>query len=278
LLYLIPPAIGGFSDHVYFSSSEVNDSGVWIHNLINGGQTPHFKERDDFFVRCVRTLTPPPAAPSGYGVAFTTDPLNAGNASAGAFQITGAEVGAAFSYAITSSGGGSAIRGAGAVASATHSVSGLNLSALPDGVLTVSVVLTNAGGTGAAATDTVEKDTSAPAGQAVAFTTDPVNAGNAAAGAFEITSAEVGAGFSYSVTSSGGAGSVSGAGTISGATQAVTGLDLSGLPDGTLTVELVLTDAAGNAGAAVSDTVAKDTVLPVIVSVTPPANGTYDDT
>jgi hypothetical protein len=105
-----------------------------------------------------------------------------------------------------------------------------------------------------------------------------VNAGNAAAGAFEITSAEVGAGFSYTITSDGGAGSVSGSGTVATATQAVTGLDLSGLPDGTLTVELVLTDAAGNAGAAVSDTVAKDTVLPVIVSVTPPANGTYDDT
>jgi hypothetical protein len=88
-----------------------------------------------------------------------------------------------------------------------------------------------------------------------------VNAGNAGAGAFEITSAEVGAGFSYTITSDGGAGSVSGSGTISGATQAVAGLDLSGLADGTLTVSVVLTDGLGNAGAAVSDTVVKTSTL-----------------
>jgi len=57
----------------------------------------------------------------------------------------------------------------------------------------------------------------------------------------------------------------------------VSGIELAALPDGTLTVEVVLTDAAGNAGAAVTATVVMDRVVPVIVSVTPPADGTYDD-
>jgi hypothetical protein len=276
VLFTHRTAIGGFTGHCYWSSSEPFDFGARIQCFQNGERTNGYKTAS-YPLRCIRTATPPPAAPSGYGVAFTTDPPNAGNASAGAFQITGAEVGAAFSYAVTSSGGGSAIRGAGAVASATHSVSGLNLSSLPDGVLTVSVVLTNAGGSGAAATDTVAKDTSAPAGHGVAFTTDPVNAGNAAAGAFEITSAEVGASYSYTITSDGGAGNKSGSGTISSATETVSGIELAALADGTLTVEVVLTDAAGNAGAAVTDTVVMDRVVPVIVSVTPPADGTYDD-
>jgi hypothetical protein len=186
--------------------------------------------------------------------------VNAGNAGAGAFEISGGEVGAGFSYSVTSSGGAGSVSGSGTVASATQAVSGLDLSGLADGTLTVEVVLTDAAGNAAAAvSDTAAKDAAAPAGHGVAWTTDPVNAGNAGAGAFEITSAEVGAGFSYGVTSSGGAGSVSGSGTVATATQAVAGLDLSALADGTLTVSVVLTDAAGNAGAAVSDTVAKAT-------------------
>ncbi|MFZ8940776.1 MAG: hypothetical protein ACO2ZK_02045, partial [Gemmobacter sp.] len=115
------------------------------------------------------------------------------------------------------------------------------------------------GGSGAAATDTVAKDATAPAGYGVTFTTAPVDAGNAGAGAFQFSGAEVGAAFAYSITSDGGAGSVTGSGTVASATQSVTGLDLAGLPDGTLTLSVTLTDAAGNAGAAASDTVAKET-------------------
>ncbi len=119
-------------------------------------------------------------------------------------------------------------------------------------------------------------DGTAPSGYTVAFTTDPVNDANKAAAAFTISSAEVGATFDYTISSSGGGTNVTGSGTITNATQSVTGLDLTGLGDGTLTVSVTLTDTSFNTGAAATDTVTKDIVAPSIVSVTAPANGIYE--
>lgn len=118
-------------------------------------------------------------------------------------------------------------------------------------------------------------DVTPPAGYAVAFTTDPVNNGNKTATAFDITTAEVGSTYNYTITSSGGAGSIIGSGTVSGATESVSGIDVSTLADGTLTVSVTLTDTSANVGGAATDTVVKDVLAPTIISVTAPANGTY---
>jgi hypothetical protein len=82
-------------------------------------------------------------------------------------------------------------------------------------------------------------------GFAVAFTTSPINSGNQTAAAFQITSGIVGDTFSYNITSSGGGGTISGTGTIATATQSVTGIDVSSLGDGSLTVSLTLTSPLG---------------------------------
>ncbi|HNS44189.1 MAG TPA: hypothetical protein PKH37_03055, partial [Alphaproteobacteria bacterium] len=119
-------------------------------------------------------------------------------------------------------------------------------------------------------------DIVAPAGYAVAFTTDPVNDANKTAAAFDITSAEVGSTYDYTITSSGGGAPITGSGAIAGATESVSGVDVSTLTDGTLTVSVTLTDPSSNIGAAVTDTVVKDVLAPTIVSITPPADGTYE--
>lgn len=99
-------------------------------------------------------------APSGYAVAFTTDPVTASNHAAAAIQITGAEVNATYNYSISSSGGGTAVTGTGTIATATQSLSAIDVSGLGDGTLTVSLTLTDPGNnTGAPATDTVTKNT-----------------------------------------------------------------------------------------------------------------------
>lgn len=215
-------------------------------------------------------------APSGYAAAFTTSPVNDGNKSAAAFNITSAEVGAAYSYSITSSGGGTAVTGSGTVASATQSITGLDVSGLGDGTLTVSVTLTDTlGNAGSAVTGTATKDVSIPAGYSVVFTTDPVYSANYTAATFDISSAEVGSTYNYTITTSGGAGTVTGSGTIATATQTITA-DTTAAEDGTLTVSITLTDTSGNVGAAATDTVVKDIVAPTITSVTPPANGIYE--
>lgn len=105
----------------------------------------------------------------------------------------------------------------------------------------------------------IPDDTTPPAGYGVAWTTSPVNAANQTAAAFAFSGAEVGASYAYSITSSSGAGTVSGTGVIASASQALTGLNLSSLPDGTLTVSATLSDTAGNVGVAATDTVIKNT-------------------
>ena len=67
-----------------------------------------------------------------------------------------------------------------------------------------------------------------------AFTTSPITDANAAAVSFAIAKAPTGASFTYSISSSGGAGSVTGSGTIGSGSHTVSGIDVSGLPVGTL--------------------------------------------
>ncbi len=90
-----------------------------------------------------------------YQATFTTDPITPANETAAAFQMTKAPVGATFDYSISSSGGGTSVTGSGTIATITPNVTGLNVSALGPGTLTVSLTMTDASGTGLARTDTV---------------------------------------------------------------------------------------------------------------------------
>lgn len=96
-------------------------------------------------------------------------------------------------------------------------------------------------------------DTTPPSGYAVAFLSDPVTDD----ADLEITGAEIGAQYDYTISSANGGTDVTGNGTISTATQTISNIDISTLNPGTLTVSLTLTDAASNVGAAVTDTATK---------------------
>lgn len=185
-----------------------------------------------------------------YTTSFVTSPVTSANASAVSFTIAKAPQGGSFGYTITSSGGAGSV-----------------------------TVATAAGGTGAARQATVSFDGLPPSGYAASFQDSTVNAANAASTGIQITGGETGSGYAYTITitSSGGGTPVTGSGTIGADPEQVTGLDLTGLADGTLTVSVTLTDGFGNAGSAVTSTVTKDTVAPAILSVTAPAAGTYDD-
>ncbi len=84
-----------------------------------------------------------------------------------------------------------------------------------------------------------------------AFTTSPITNNNATGVNFAITKAPVGASFSYTITSSGGSGSVTGSGTIaSSSSHAVLGVNVANLASGTLTLSVTVSNAAGGTGAA----------------------------
>ena len=91
-----------------------------------------------------------------YTASFTTSPITNANANAVSFAIAKAPTGASFTYSITTSGGAGSVSGSGTISGSSHTVSGLDVSALPLGALTLSVtVSTTAGGTGEARTSTV---------------------------------------------------------------------------------------------------------------------------
>lgn len=90
-----------------------------------------------------------------YTTSFTTSPITNANANDVSFAIAKAPSGASFDYTITSSGGAGSVTGTGIISGNPHTVSGVDVSALPAGTLTLSVTLsTTAGGTGEARTAT----------------------------------------------------------------------------------------------------------------------------
>ena len=115
-------------------------------------------------------------------------------------------------------------------------------------------------------------DADAPSGYTVAFDDDfysgpNLNVTNAS---FTLFDGEVFGTYDYTISSSGGGTPLTGTDEIpireagSPAEDYFTGLDLSGLGDGTLTVSVTITDPSGNEGAPVTDTAILDTTAPTV--------------
>ncbi len=208
--------------------------------------------------------------PSGHSISFDDSLINSTEASSISVTMASAEVGAAYRYSISSSGGGTAVTGSGTVTSASEPLTAIDVSGLADGTLTVSLFLTDSADNAAGAvTATSTLDTSAPSGHSVAFDDSLIGSGEYNAVSFTFASAEVAGSYSYSISSSGGGTAVTGSGTVSSAAEQVSGIDLSGLNDGTLTLSVILTDVAGNSATAVTDTSTLDVADPVLSSSTP---------
>ncbi|MEJ2043084.1 MAG: cadherin-like domain-containing protein, partial [Reinekea sp.] len=202
-------------------------------------------------------------APSGHSVAFDDATINATEANSQSFTFSGAEAGATYNYTISSSGGGTDVTGSGTISDAGEQLTGLDVSGLGDGTLTLSVTLTDtASNTATAVTDTAILDTVAPSGQSVVFDDTSLNGSEATGTSFTFSGGEVNTSYSYSISSSGGGTAVTGSGTLTTATDRISSVDVSGLPDGTLTLSVILTDAAGNAATAVTDTATLDATAP----------------
>ena len=140
------------------------------------------------------------------------------------------------------------------------------------------MTLTNAAGnTGAAATATAILDQTAPSGYTISSDASTYNATTAAAAGFTFANAEVGDTYSYTISSSAGGTPVTATGTVISATEDVTGINVSSLPDGTLTFSVTLTDPAGNTGAAATATATLDQTAPSGYTISSDAS-TYNAT
>ncbi|KKE80797.1 hypothetical protein N481_19260, partial [Pseudoalteromonas luteoviolacea S4047-1] len=151
--------------------------------------------------------------------------------------------------------------------SASQTISNIDLSALNDGTLTLSVTLTDTAGNAATAvTANSTLDTAAPSGHSVALNDTSYNSTETGSASFNFSSAEVGASYTYTLNSSNGGTAVTGNGNITSASQTVNIADINGLNDGTLTLSVTVSDAAGNAATAVTDTATLDKTKPTVTT------------
>ncbi|MCL1147928.1 tandem-95 repeat protein [Shewanella marinintestina] len=207
------------------------------------------------------------SAPSGHSVAITQNPVNSSNEDAISFTFTAGEVASLYAYNLSSSGGGTPITGNGNLATATDTIDNIDVSSLEDGTLNLSLILTDiAGNSASAVNDSSTKDSTAPTGHSVSIDQGIILESNDNALSFTFTGAEAGASFAYTINSSGGAG-VNGTGTLASASDSISNIDVTSLSDGTLTLSVVVTDINGNSAAAVTDTVTKDALGPIVQSV-----------
>ena len=112
-------------------------------------------------------------------------------------------------------------------------------------------------------------DSMAPAGYAVTFRAEKIDFDNQMNTAINITGAEIGTSYSYTITSAAGGTPAKGTGTAANAGFEIPALDVSNLADGTLTITFYQEDAAGNKGAAVTAQVEKLTLR--VAAITNPA-------
>ena len=183
--------------------------------------------------------------------AFTVTPdastYTAATAATAGFTMSPAQVGDTYTYYFLLDGSPQMPdRGTGTINGASMHVMS-DMSELPSGHYTLHVIEDDPAGNALAENAPVELNLGPPI-FSITPTSTTINALNDTNAGFAFIGAEMYAVYNYTVTSSGnsGATSVSGSGTVLTATQQVTGINVSSLPDGTLTYSVTLTDLLGN--------------------------------
>ena len=211
------------------------------------------------------TATKDTVAPT-VNVSAATDPINSDNAASVTVSGTG-EAGATISL-VAGDGTTTTQAYTGTVASdGTWTITGIDASALTDGTITFTATATDAAGNTAEATITATKDATVPAVE-VTDVTDPLTIADYQSASASGTG-EIGATISLVVTD--GTNTTTTYTTTVGTdgTWTISGIDTSGLADGTVTYTATASDTAGNTSQS-SKTATKTTVS--VSSVTDPVN------
>ncbi|WP_462173742.1 tandem-95 repeat protein [Pseudoalteromonas xiamenensis] len=177
---------------------------------------------------------------------------------------SGAESGATVTVKISDSGSGevSTTTTADGLGNWTLTGKELNVSTFNNGDLTVTASQSDtAGNNSSAATKTIALDNVAPTGHSVNIDQTAITKTNETALSFTFASAEIGTTFTYKIKDGTSTISSSSSQTITSATQQVTGIDVTNLNEGTLTLEVIVTDSFGNDATLVSDTVNKSYIV-----------------
>jgi large repetitive protein len=200
-------------------------------------------------------------APTAPSVALSVPASSPGSVTGPQFAVTGVETGATLACSVT---GPTPVPSSAIVCGPTTTV---DLSGTGrDGTYTVSVTATDAAGnTSVAGRSSYLLDTTPPSPPTVALSVPATSPGNVTAPQFSVTGVEAGATLACSVT---GPTTVPNSAITCGPTTTV---DLSGTGrDGSYTLSVTATDAAGNTSTAAAAAYVLDTTPPPAPVVTPP--------
>jgi len=199
-------------------------------------------------------------------ISTVTNPINASNAANTTISGTGT-VGASISVVASSGSTSTAAATTTVDANGTWTISGINVTTLPDGTVTYTVTATE-NGTTDTETITATKDTVAPTVDATSVT-NPVNSGNDDSTSVSGTGT---VGATVSVVASDGTNSTAAKTAVVGSNGqwTVSGVDVTALANGTLTYTATISDANGNT-ATDTITTTKDSEAPSLtVNTVPP--------
>ena len=186
---------------------------------------------------------------------IVTDPVDVDSASDA--TITGkGQPGASISVVVTDGNLTTPPYTSSVSAGGVWSISGINASAMADGTITFRVTATDGQNNSVVVTKTATKDSTAPDVELTSVT-NPVTAENASATSAGGTG-EVGATITLIVTNGASSSTTYSIVVGAGGTWTIENIDVSGLPDGTLTYTATATDAVGNAATSTLTT-SKDT-------------------
>jgi methionine-rich copper-binding protein CopC len=228
---------------VFVHATDVNDNADVIDD--DAGPTPTFSFSVDVTA---------PVAPT---VSSVTDPVNSVNKTAVAVSGNATEQGLTVTVTITGTSG-SVSKSATSGAGGAYTVSGIDVSSLPDGTLTAVAASTDAAGNAgpSGGTKTATKETVLPTVSGLAATASHYSAFTTTVTG---TLSEAG---TVALSATDGTHTASGSGTVAGNNTFTGTLDLSGFTTGSVTVTARATDTAGNPGPVASTTTTHDAAVP----------------
>ena len=213
-------------------------------------------------VAATATATLDQTAPSGYTINSDQSTYNAITASSAGFTFADAEVGDTYTYTISSAGGGTAVTGTGTVSSATRMYRHQYLVVARRHADLQRHIDRPGRQHGCGGHGHGDPRPDRPERLYDQFRREHVQRHDGRGGRLHLRQRRGGRYVCLHDRHSTGGTAVTGTGTVSSATEDVTDINISSLPDGTLTFSVTLTDPAGNTGAAATAAATLDQAAP----------------
>ena len=128
------------------ASFNIDASSLRTNNALSPGSYSvriNTNDGTDDFAKAFTVTVIDDMAPVGYTATIDQDPIDSSNQTSISFTFAGAEIGTTYNYSFSSDNGASMVTGSGTITSATDQITAIDLSGLADGLIALTVALTD---------------------------------------------------------------------------------------------------------------------------------------